>query len=109
MRRRGKANEAVQLPTDAELEILNVLWTTGQPLVHALGWTLLHFCWQGAVVAGLLWCVLALIGGRATQTRYGLACAALLLMAALPLATFARLAAAESRGAGRVKLPAFTL
>jgi hypothetical protein len=25
------------------------------PLTHALGWTLLHFCWQGAAVAGLLW------------------------------------------------------
>ena len=26
----------------------------GQPLVHALGWTLLHLCWQGAGVAVVL-------------------------------------------------------
>jgi TonB family protein len=68
-------------------------------MVHALGWTLLHFCWQGAAVAGMLWCLLALIGGRASAMRYGAACGALGLMVAAPLVTFAKLAV-EARRAG---------
>jgi TonB family protein len=67
----------------------------GYPLVHALGWTLVHFCWQGALVAGMLWCVLGLLGGRSSQARYRAACVAMLLMVALPLITFARIAADE--------------
>ena len=68
----------------------------GQPLVHALGWTLLHLCWQGTLVAGLLWCVLAALGGQ-SRARYAAACLALGMMVALPLATFAHLAAGEYR------------
>jgi predicted transcriptional regulator len=34
MTRRGKAEKAVQLPTEAELEILNVLWATGPATVR---------------------------------------------------------------------------
>ena len=78
-------------------------------IVHALGWTLLHFCWQGALVAGLLWCVLALVAGSSAQVRYGLACAALIQATALPLVTFARLAATEPWSAVPITLPAFTL
>jgi TonB family protein len=64
-------------------------------LVHALGWTLLHFCWQGAIVAGLLWCVLVLLDGRSSQARYGAACFALALLVAMPVITFARIASTE--------------
>jgi len=69
----------------------------GLPLVHALGWTLLHLCWQGTVVAVVLWCVLGVLGGRSSRARYAAACLALGLMIALPLATFAHLASAEYR------------
>src|SRR5580704_8087912 len=65
------------------------------PLVHALGWTLLHFCWQGVLVAAVLWCVLGLLGGESSQARYGAACLALALLIVLPLATYARVASAE--------------
>jgi TonB family protein len=65
------------------------------PLVYALGWTLLHFCWQGAAVALMLGCVLGLLGGRSSQARYAAACLALGLMVALPVATFAHVASAE--------------
>lgn len=34
MKRRGKANSAVQLPTEAELEILNILWSNGPSTVR---------------------------------------------------------------------------
>ncbi len=69
----------------------------GQPMIHALGWTLLHFCWQGALVAVVLGCVLNLLGARPARARYAAACLALALMVALPLATFARLASKEYR------------
>ena len=41
----------------------------GQPLVHALGWTLLHLCWQGTGVAVVLWCVLKVLDGRSSRAR----------------------------------------
>jgi TonB family protein len=69
----------------------------GQPLVHALGWTLLHLCWQGTGVAVVLWCVLAALDGRGPRARYAASCLALGLMVALPLGTFAHLASAEYR------------
>ncbi len=34
MKRQGKKNEAVQLPTEAELEILNILWALGPSTVR---------------------------------------------------------------------------
>src|ERR1700679_3057429 len=34
MKRRGSKNEAVQLPTEAELEILNILWALGPSTVR---------------------------------------------------------------------------
>jgi TonB family protein len=66
-----------------------------QSLAHALGWTLLHFLWQGTLVALILACVLALLRGRSSQPRYLAGCAALVLMTILPLVTFTRILAAQ--------------
>jgi uncharacterized protein (TIGR03435 family) len=63
------------------------------PLAHALGWTLLHFCWQGAMAGVLLACVLGLLPLRASRLRYASACAAMALMFVLPAITFCVLAA----------------
>lgn len=57
-------------------------------LVARLGWTLIHFLWEGAILAGLLALVLWLAAGRSPRLRYGLACLALALMAASPVATW---------------------
>jgi GWxTD domain-containing protein len=65
-----------------------------QPLVHALGWSLLHFCWQGTVVAILLAGVLGLFRRGSPQVRYAAGCVVFALVAALPLGTFSRLAGA---------------
>lgn len=62
------------------------------PLLHALGWSLLHFCWQGALVAILLANVLGMLRGRSPRVRYTVCCFALGVMALLPVITFARLA-----------------
>ena len=64
----------------------------GNWIVYSLGWTLLHFCWQGAVVAATLWSALELLEGRSSRTRYAVSCAALALLVVLPAATFGHIA-----------------
>src|SRR4029077_6291353 len=54
--------------------------------LHSLGWTLLHFLWQGTAVAALAAVLMSL--SRRASTRYVLAVAALALMLAAPVATF---------------------
>ena len=58
-------------------------------LLQALGWTLLHFVWQGAALAALFAVTNALC--RRATTRYALAVTALALMMAAPLITLAGL------------------
>jgi signal transduction histidine kinase len=62
------------------------------PLIHAFGWTLLNFLWQGAIIALLLKLVLRLLMANSSQLRYMAACCAMGLMVIFPLATFAHLA-----------------
>jgi len=76
------------------------------PAVHALGWTLLHFCWEGAAVAAALGLAMGMIPRRRAELRYAAACAAMALMAALPLATFGRLMVEAGSAGERVVLPA---
>jgi predicted membrane channel-forming protein YqfA (hemolysin III family) len=71
-------------------------------VVVALGWTLLHFCWQGAAVAALLALVLGALGSQRSQARYAAGCFALALMVLLPLATFFHLAGEELAHRGAV-------
>jgi beta-lactamase regulating signal transducer with metallopeptidase domain len=59
-----------------------------EPLVSALGWSLLHFLWQGAVVAVLVAAARAGLRNASAQARYLAGCASLLLLALLPAATF---------------------
>ena len=67
------------------------------PLVHALGWTLLDFCWQGAIVGIILASALGLLPLRASRLRYAVACAAMALMIVLPAITFGVLATNPQR------------
>jgi beta-lactamase regulating signal transducer with metallopeptidase domain len=57
-----------------------------------LGWTLVHFLWQGAVVAGLFAIVARLIRERSSEMKYAVASGTLVLLALLPVATFLTLA-----------------
>jgi hypothetical protein len=60
-----------------------------QPWTERLGWTLLHFLWQGIVVAALYALARALASGRiSARGRYAMACAALLVMTAVPALTY---------------------
>lgn len=54
--------------------------------LHAIGWTLLHFVWQGAALAALL--AALLMTSRNANVRYMLGIATLILMMAAPVVTF---------------------
>jgi beta-lactamase regulating signal transducer with metallopeptidase domain len=55
-------------------------------LMRTLGWTLLHFIWQGAAVAALF--AVATAACRSAVARYALAVGALVLMMVSPVITF---------------------
>ena len=60
-----------------------------QPWTDRLAWTLLHFLWQGTLICGALIALRALFASALTpRARYGLACAALALLAVAPAITF---------------------
>ena len=58
-----------------------------RPQALTLALSLLHFVWQGALVAALLAAVNSLLARSSARARYTAACAALLLMLAMPLMT----------------------
>ena len=58
-----------------------------QGTVERLGWMLVHFLWQGAVVAVLLAAVLRLLPRVGANLRYIIACSALVMMVVLPAVT----------------------
>jgi beta-lactamase regulating signal transducer with metallopeptidase domain len=60
-----------------------------QPGTERLGWTLLHFLWQGIVLAAFYVLARALAGDRiSARGRYAIACASLLAMTAAPAVTY---------------------
>ena len=60
---------------------------TNPETIRVLGWCLLHFVWQGAVLALVLSALLSRL--RSPQARYASAVCALLAMLVVPFATFA--------------------
>jgi beta-lactamase regulating signal transducer with metallopeptidase domain len=68
-------------------------------LTSALGWSLLHFVWQGLLIGWGASLALHVLRNARPQARYAVACGALLLCAALPLAgTLWRVLAADAGG-----------
>ena len=55
------------------------------PAVLKVGWALLHFLWQGTLIALVLKGALMLVEQRSSRLRYALALACLFLMAASPV------------------------
>ena len=56
-------------------------------LMQAGGWTLLHFIWQGAVIALTTAIVLSYLETRSARLRYAVSCAGLLVMLVTPAVT----------------------
>ena len=79
-----------------------------EPWVQAVGWTLLHFVWQGLVVGAGFAAVRALLPGTHCKARYAAGLAALALLALWPLATLVALrpqAVIETAAAGGALAP----
>jgi len=64
--------------------------------VDALGWALIHFLWQGALIALALAAVLGCLRDATSQARYLASCAALLVMALCVPATLLWLQGGEA-------------
>src|SRR5262245_24500868 len=59
------------------------------PWIDVAGLSLVHFVWEGAVIAAFAGLALWLMRDRSPQTRYAVACAGLIAMLAAPLVTAA--------------------
>ena len=59
-----------------------------QPWAERLAWTLLHFIWQGTLLAAIYALARLAAGSLTARARYAMACAALLAMALSPAATY---------------------
>ncbi len=68
-----------------------------QPLLEKMGWTLLHFVWQGGITAILLQILLFALKNRSPNTRYLAGCLCLLILFFLPATTFLLKPAPSSR------------
>jgi TonB family protein len=79
-------------------------------LATAVSGALIHFVWQGSIVGLVLWAVLLALSKHSARSRYAASCAAMALMAVLPVVTawrlYGRSAAARS---GRELLASFSL
>lgn len=59
----------------------------GKPIFQALGWTLIHFIWEGALIAILYAIVCVLLRRSTANVRYAAACLAMLMMLIAPAVT----------------------
>ena len=64
-----------------------IAWLSREEIV-ALGWTLLHFCWQGTAVAVAFAVVDRMTSEATSRVRYFVALAAFMLMPVIVMATF---------------------
>ena len=58
-----------------------------EPVVQAVGWALLHFIWQGTLIAAIAAIALRTLRDSAADVRYVVAAIALSLMATMPVVT----------------------
>lgn len=72
-----------------------------QPVVQAIGWALLHFVWQGTLVAAFAATALALLRRSAADVGYVVSAIALSMMLTLPAVTATQMwRSRDSAGAG---------
>jgi len=69
-------------------------------LIAAIGWTLVHFVWQGALIGCVVAVLLTALRNARPETRYAVACLGLLLCLAWPAVDLALLLNAGAAPAG---------
>ena len=67
-------------------------------LASAISGALVHFVWQGSIIGLLLWIVIFALRNKSANARYWVSCAAMALLAIVPLATTVGLYARSSDG-----------
>ena len=77
-----------------------------EPAAQAVGWALLHFVWQGTLVAGLTALVLACLRRGAADIRYVVSAIGLSLMLTLPVVTAMQLLRSDADHGFRLKAEA---
>ena len=75
------------------------------PLAEAVGWTLLHSLWEGAIISAMLGAVL--VATRSSRVRYAAACGVLLLMLGGSSLTLVRVIPEHSQGLQTIRRPEF--
>ncbi|MGH9204381.1 MAG: hypothetical protein ACRD2A_24395 [Vicinamibacterales bacterium] len=76
--------------------MIDALRLAEHPLVNALGWSLLYFVWQGALIGVVAYLILRVVRPQQASTRYLIAVIALAALLATPVATFVSFARANS-------------
>ena len=66
----------------------HLLHSLNHPVFEARGWSLLHFVWQGAVLAGLLAITLIPLRRASAHVRYLVECLGFVIVALCPLVTW---------------------
>ena len=72
-----------------------------QPVAQAVGWALLQFVWQGALIGVLTAAVLAALRRSAADVRYVVSPIALALMLTMPVVTAVQTLGVERLGCRR--------
>jgi beta-lactamase regulating signal transducer with metallopeptidase domain len=72
--------------------------------IETLGWTLLHFLWQGTLIGASLLASVRLLRHSTSRVRYVFSCGALVLMLLCALATFLSLQSPSARIVGVVQV-----
>jgi len=81
-------------------------WMVGLPLGELLGLTLLHYMWQGALIAVVTAVVLTVLRMRPAQERYAVSLLGMVAMMVMPLVTLLFLAQSSTVGSGTAVWPA---
>ena len=85
------------------MDILNT------PLIPALGWTLIHSLWQGALALFITWLILRTSAAKASTLRYAICTGSVFILAASLLLTFLYLYEPNDNGVQSDHNPGYTM
>lgn len=81
-----------------------IRYFAGLPWVEPLGWTLIHFLWEGTLIGMLAWIILRVAHFAAPKIRYAVGLGAMILCVAAPVSTFVILAKPFAHGSSEPRV-----